>query len=103
VTYNYESCDLAPWHAEIVQRMHEAHAAGQHILDLSYTHPRGFIPNQILRRPTSKKLLEGWTWSNTRLPPSPMPEHWWNPYPPNVDPSRTFRSGDRVAGVRGWG
>jgi hypothetical protein len=65
--------------------MHEAHAAGQHILDLSYTHPRGFIPNQILRRSSSKKLLEGWTWSNTRLPPSPMPEHWWNPYPPNVD------------------
>jgi hypothetical protein len=85
MTYSYESCDLTPWLSEIVNRMHECHAAQQPVLDLSYTHPRGFIPNQILRRKTAQVLLKDWHWTNAKGPATPMPEYWWNPYQPNVD------------------
>ena len=57
----YETCPIEPWCAEIATRMHEAHASGSTVLSLGPAHPRGFIPNQILRRPAVKELIGTWT------------------------------------------
>jgi len=81
--YNYESCPIAPWVAEIVTRMHEAAAAGTPVVNLSYTHPRGYIPNQIIRRPEVRKVMAGWSYDNARTAPTPIPDHWF--LPPGID------------------
>lgn len=80
-TYNYESCPIEPWVAEIVQRMHEAAAVGTSLVNLSYTHPRGYIPNQIMRRPAVRALfVGGWAYDNTRIAPTPYPkDRLWLP------------------------
>lgn len=79
IPYNYETCPIEPWVAEIVMRMHEAAAVGTTVVNLSYTHPRGFIPNQILRRPQVRKVLAGWSYNAERFPPVPYPNREWLP------------------------
>jgi hypothetical protein len=75
--YSYETCPIEPWAAEIVNRMHEAAALGTAVVNLSYTHPRGFIPNQILRRPPVRKILSGWSYNAERLSPVLYPDRVW--------------------------
>lgn len=75
--YSYETCDLAPWLQEISNRMHEAAAANTNRVNLSCSHPRGYIPNQILRRPMVRKLMTGWTYDNSRSFPHPAPDNWF--------------------------
>lgn len=66
----WEYCDLTPWLTEIVARMHEAAAAGTNLVNLSWSHPRGFIPNQIVRRRQVRELLKGWRFDNSKYPPN---------------------------------
>jgi hypothetical protein len=77
--YDYRSCDIAPWLAEIVSRMHEAAAQQTNVVNLSYTHPRGFIPNQIIRRPAVQKTLAGWMVWSDRYPADVYPDHVFMP------------------------
>lgn len=71
--YNYESCPIEPWVQEIVTRMHETVAAGQYVVNLSYTHPRSYIPTKILRRRQVRAVLNGWAYDNSMTPPSSYP------------------------------
>jgi hypothetical protein len=82
----FEWCPIEGWVAEIVGRMHEAHAAGAQIVNLSFTHPRGYIPNQIIRRPAVQEVLKGWTYTNAKTPtPMEPPKVWMPPGWANVD------------------
>lgn len=83
----YEWCDIRPWYNEIVTRMHEANAAKTGFANLSYSHPRSYIPGQILRRPAIRALLQGWHYDNTRAPIQPPPPNIWLPtgWPSNTD------------------
>jgi hypothetical protein len=74
-----EWCPIEGWVAEIVTRMHEAHAAGAPVANLSYTHPRGYIPTQILRRPAVREVLEGWQYYSAKSPPTVEPARVWIP------------------------
>jgi len=76
---DYECCPIEGWYQEIVTRMHEAHAAGAGVVNLSWTHPRGFIPNQIIRRPSIRALLKDWVVDNSRTPSSEQPPAMWLP------------------------
>jgi hypothetical protein len=76
---NYESCPIEGWYQEIVTRMHEAHAAGSSVVNLSWTHQRGYIPNQILRRPKIRELLKEWAVDNSRTPSTEQPPALWIP------------------------
>ena len=71
--YSYESCNLAPWIEEIVSRMRESHAAGTPVVNLSFSHPRGYIPPQILRRKQVRELLNGWQVNAARVEPDNYP------------------------------
>ena len=75
----YEYCPILPWYNEVVTRMHEAAAAGTNIVNLSYTHPRGFIPNQIIRRKEIRTALIGWQYDNSRAPVRTAPDNWFLP------------------------
>lgn len=62
MNYSYESCDIRPWADEYSRRLQEAVELGVQtntpvVVNLSVTHPRGFFPNQIIRRLVGKKLL----------------------------------------------
>lgn len=83
----FEWSPIAGWYQEIVTRMHEAHAAGSHVVNLSCTHPRGYIPNQIIRRPAIRALLREWSYDNTRAPVPLEPPRVWLPkgWPHNTD------------------
>ena len=78
----YESCDIRPWVAELITRMQEAAAAGTNIVNLSYSHPRGWFPNQIVRRPAIRAALRGWLYDNSRGPPSARSGHLFMPNGP---------------------
>lgn len=75
----FKWCDIRPFLAEITARMHEASAAGTNIVNLSASHPRGFIPNQIIRRPAVRALLNGWYYDNSRTVPPTPPQVYWLP------------------------
>lgn len=76
----YEYCPLLPWYNEVVTRMHEAHLAGSNVVNLSYTHPRGYIPTKILRRKAVRELLAvGWGVDNAASAPTPAPDNWFLP------------------------
>jgi hypothetical protein len=75
----YEYCPILPWYNEVVTRMHEASAAGSHVVNLSYTHPRGYIPTKILNRRDIRKVLTGWVVDNAATAPTPAPDHWFLP------------------------
>lgn len=75
----YEYCPILPWYNEVVTRMHEAAAAGTNVVNLSCTHPRGYIPNQILRRKEIREALKGWYVDTTKSIPAPAPDHWFMP------------------------
>lgn len=83
----FEWCPIDGWVAEIVTRMHEAHAVGSKIVNLSWTHPRGYIPTQIVRRPQVRSLLKEWEADTTKTPPSAPPPKVWIPkgWPKNTD------------------
>lgn len=66
-------CDITPWYNEICTRMHEAHAAGTSVVQLGASHPRGFIPTVILRRPAIRALLKEWQVDTLRPPPDIYP------------------------------
>lgn len=79
MNYDYESCDIRPWAEEYSSRLQEAVEEGVRanapvVVNLSVSHPRGFFPNQILRRLIRKKLLhpEVPYVSGAFLPPPPM-------------------------------
>lgn len=76
---DYECCPIDGWYQEIVTRMHEARAAGSDVVNLGWTHQRGFIPNQIIRRPKIRELLNGWTYTNARTPSTEHPPAPWLP------------------------
>jgi hypothetical protein len=67
---SYETCDTGPWIQEIINRMHESRGANGQYLDLSYAHPRGFIPNQIIRRRAVQEVLKGWPVYSAKSAPS---------------------------------
>jgi hypothetical protein len=75
----YEYCPILPWYNEIVTRMHESAAAGQAVVNLSYTHPRGYIPNQIIRRPQVRAALQGWQVITGKTAPTLPPDRWFLP------------------------
>lgn len=75
----YEYCPILPWYNEVVTRMHEASAIGSHVVNLSHTHPRGYIPNQIIRRKEIRAVLSGWSIDNTKTAVVPAPENWFLP------------------------
>lgn len=75
----YEYCPILPWYNEVVTRMHEAAAAGSHIVNLGFTHPRGYIPNQILRRKEIRAVLKGWDVNTAKSPETPVPNSWFLP------------------------
>lgn len=70
---------IEPWLGELVARMHEATALGLNTVDCSSTHPRGYIPNQILRRPKARELLRGWAIRAGGLPELMPPNGLWVP------------------------
>jgi hypothetical protein len=67
---SYETCDTGPWIQEIINRMHESRGTNGQYLDLSYAHPRGFIPNQIIRRKAVQEVLKGWPVYSAKSAPS---------------------------------
>lgn len=73
----YETCNLDPWIQEIVNRMHESTSQGKPFVDLSYEHPRGFIPQPILRRKAVREVLKGWTVRAAKSAPTPEPNNVW--------------------------
>jgi hypothetical protein len=74
LTQSYEYCDISPWVHELLSRMEEARQAGTNVVNLSYTHQRGFFPNQIVRRKGVRELLkQGWSYIRDESPPSPRP------------------------------
>jgi hypothetical protein len=76
-TTGYENCDIRPWVQEIVNRMHETKVENKPYLDLSYGHPRGFIPNQIIRRRAVQEILKGWPVYSAKSAPTPETGKMW--------------------------
>lgn len=76
----FEYCDIRPWVEELSRRMEEARAMGTNVVNLSYTHPRGFFPLPIVRRPAIREMLKtGWTFVREEGPPTPHPERYFIP------------------------
>ena len=98
-----EMCDVNPWLQEIAVRLEEARAAGSNVVNLGYTHPRGYFPNQILRRSKVRELMkqclgQGWFFSTEKFPPEQRLERYFNPKSPS-HPTKTLPDGIEYAEV----
>lgn len=80
----FEWCPIQPWCSELLTRIEEARSAGTNVVNLSYSHPRGYFPNQIVRRSAIKQLMEqarsaGWLFDLSRAAPAPSPNRFFLP------------------------
>jgi len=82
----YWTCPIWPWVEELLRRVDEARTVGVSVLNLSYTHPRGYFPNQICWRPAILKIIRDGHWKYDRMegPPVQFPERYF--IPPGLDP-----------------
>jgi len=77
-------CPIQPWLEELHRRISEAHALNTNVVNLSYTHPRGFFPPIILRRKYVREYVktaqdQGWIFDTNRFAPQPAPDRWFTP------------------------